>query len=371
MSDLEPIEPREAFHLWMDKQSGRKADETLSSYRYRVRPFIEWLEDRGIENINELDGRDILVFDAKRQERDVQQNTLNNQFKTIRLFLKFCADIEAVEQDLHKKVDPPSLSKNERVNQEKVPSERANRILEYLERFKYASRDHVLFLLLWRTTARLGAIRSLDLGDIYLEKEDIKRLRYQEDINVGGEIIDEILENVEIPFIYFRHRPDSDTPLKNRGGGGRPVNISEEVGEVLEAYIRVNRHEPSEDSDRRPLITTKKGKTARITKSGIRQRIYILTQPCRIDRECPHNRDVPTCEARDPGQESKCPSSRSPHRVRTGSITWHRDQGWPPEVLAERANTSVEMISDVYDQPEALKRMNSRREYLSELEENK
>ena len=371
MSNLEPIEPREAFELWMDKQSGRKAEETLQSYRYRVSPFVDWLEERGIENMNEIDGRDILVFDAQRQERDVQQNTLNNQFGTIRLFLKFCADIEAVDEDLPKKVDPPSLSKGERVNREKVPSERADRILEYLSRFKYASRDHVIFLLMWRTTARLGAIRALDIEDLYLEEDAVERLRYQEDINVDGEIIDEILENVDIPFIYFRHRPDSDTPLKNRETGGRPVNISEDVGEVIQAYINVNRNEGEDESGRHPLITTEKGKNARISKGGIRHRIYILTQPCQLDRDCPHGREIESCEAREHGYESRCPSARSPHKVRTGSITWHRDRGWPPEVLAEKANTSVEMINDVYDQPEQLKRMNSRREFLKNLEENK
>ena len=369
MTELQPMPPREAFELWMQRQQGRKADETLQSYHYRVEPFIDWLEERKIENLNDLDGRDILVFDAERQERDVQQNTLNNQFGSIRLFLKFAADIEAVDEDLPKKVDPPTLTKADRVNQEKVPSERAKRILEYLDRFEYASRDHVLFLLMWRTTARLGAIRALDVEDVYLETDDLERLRYQEDINVDGKVIDEILEDVEIPFLYFRHRPDQGTPLKNGAAGSRPVNLSEDVGEVLRAYIRVNRHEGEDENGRRPLITTQKGKNARISTGGIRHRIYILTQPCRIDRGCPHNREIESCEARKHGYESRCPSSKSPHKIRTGSITWHRDRGWPPEVLAEKANTSVEMIHEVYDQPEALKRMNSRRGFLENLDE--
>jgi site-specific recombinase XerD len=359
--------PREAFELWMQRQQGRKADETLASYRYRVRPFIDWLEDCGIDNLNDLSGRDILRFDAERQERDVQQNTLNNQFGTIRLFLSFCADIDAVDEELPKTVDPPLLSKDDRVNTEKLPSERATRILDRLSTYAYAGRDHVIMLLLWRTTARLGAVRGLDLEDLYLDEDAIERLRYQDDLNVGGEVIDEILGAVDPPFIYFRHRPDTGTPLKNGYGGERPVNISEDVAEVLRAYIDVNRVDVDEGG-RQPLLTTEKGDAGRISKSGIRQRVYILTQPCRFGGDCPHDREIETCEAREHGHESKCPSSRSPHRLRTGSITWHRDRGWPPEVLAEKANTSVQMINAVYDQPEQLKRMATRRSYLDNLD---
>ena len=367
--DLEPMQPREAFDLWMDQQRSRKADETLSSYRYRVEPFVDWLEEQGIDNLNDLTGRDILRFDAERQKRDVQQATLNNQYGTIRLFLAFCADIEAVPEELPDKVNPPSLSADDWVNREKLPSERAEAILENLRRYRYASRDHVLFLLLWRTTARLGSIRSLDVEDVYLDEDDVDRLQYQADLNIDGDLIEEILADVEVPFIYFRDRRESGTPLKKDASGERPVNITDEVGDVLRAYLEVNRVPGEEDSGRKPLLTTEKGTSARISKSGLRNRIYLLTQPCRFGGDCPHGREISECTAREHGKESQCPSSRSPHRIRTGSITWHRDRGWPPEVLAEKANTSVDMINRVYDQPEALKRMASRRSFLDNLDD--
>ena len=365
--DLEPIPPRKAFELWMDHQESRKADETLQSYRYRVEPFIEWLEDEGVENMNDVSGRSVILFDAERQTADVQQNTLNNQFGTIRLFLKFCADIDAVSEGLPEAVDIPTLTKGQRVNTEKLPQQRAERLLEKLSTYRYASRDHAIFLLMWRTTARLGAIRALDLEDVYLEEDDLDRLRFQEDVDDDG-VFASILENVSVPFVYFRHRPP-ETPLKNQFAGERPVNISEEVGDVLRAYINVNRTERDDDSGREPLFTTEKGETARISTSGIRNRLYRLTQPCRFGGDCPHDRVIDECEARYAGKESQCPSSRSPHRVRTGSITWHRDRGWPPEVLSEKANTSTELIKSVYDQPESLKRMQSRRAFLDQLDE--
>jgi hypothetical protein len=56
--------------------------------------------------------------------------------------------------------------------------------------------------------------------------------------------------------------------------------------------------------------------------------------------------------------------------MRTGSITNHRDRGWPLSELSDRANTSEELIEGVYDQPEQLIRGAVRREYLDKLDED-
>lgn len=368
--ELIPMAPREALDIWLERQQMDKADSTVQSYRYRVEPFVEFLEDeQGIENLNELNGRHLLRFDSmRRSSGDVQKNTLNNQLGTIRQFLEFAIKADAVEPGVASQVDIPHVSKDERINREKLPTQRAKDILAYLDRFEYASRDHVLAFLLWETGARAGAIRGLDLEDIYLEESDLDALRYQEDLDVGGSMLEQILEGVEVPFIYFRHRPETDTPLKKQGSGERPVNISDELGDVIRAYIRFQRTEVEDEHGRKPLLTSEKD-TGRISVSGIRIRAYELTQPCQVGKECPHDRDPQDCEARVHGQQSRCPSVRSPHKWRTGSVTWHRDRGWPPEEIAVKMATSVELVNSVYDQPEKLKRMAIRRQHLDTLYE--
>jgi len=367
--ELVPMAPREAFEIWLERQEMDKSESTIQSYRYRVRPFVEFLEEEGVDNLNDLNGRHVLRFDSmRRSSGDIQKNTLNNQLGTIRQYLEFGIRANAVEPAVASQVDIPQLSKDERINREKLPTQRAKDILEYLDRFEYASRDHVLAFLLWETGARAGSLRALDLEDVYLEEDDLDRLRYQEDLDVGESVLEEILGGVELPFVYFRHRPDEDTPLKKKYGGERPVNISEELGEILRAYIRYRRVEGSDENDRKPLLTSKKS-PGRITVSGIRIRAYELTQPCQVGKECPHDRDPADCEARVHGQQSRCPSVRSPHKWRTGSVTWHRDRGWAPEDIATKMATSVELVNSVYDQPEKLRRMAIRRENLDKLYE--
>ncbi|MXR51127.1 site-specific integrase [Halovenus sp. WSH3] len=354
--DLEPLDPHQALDMWLDRQRAEKSEETVQSYYYRVRQFADWLVEDGITNLNNLDGRDVFRYDSDRRADGLSKSALNNQLGTIKLFLDFCVDVEAAPADLPAKVEIPTLSKAERANEEKLSAERAETILENLERFDYASRDHAMFALAWHTGMRLGALRSLDLRDCYLVEDDLERLAHEDAIE------SEALDDVQVPFLYLRHRPDSDTPLKNSLEGERPVGLSEEIGQLLQDYIEVNRYEVTDSEGRKPLFSSQKG-TGRMLKGAIRSRFNIVTQPCRYG-VCPHDRDTDTCEALEHGYEARCPSARSPHRIRTGSITHHRDEGWPPEVLAERVNATPEVIRTHYDQPDLLKRMESRRDYL-------
>ena len=355
MSDLEPIDPGEALEMWLDRLEATRADETIASYGYRLQSFVEWCESEGIDNLNDLTSRDVFRYDSHRRSQDLRVTTLNTQFGTLKQWLHFCARIDAVDDSLPPKVEVPTVELADRVNDELLSAERAEVIRANLERYERATRKQAMFELMWHTGCRLGGVRGLDLGDCFFEDSDLERLRHQDDID------SEALENVELPFVYFRHRPT--TPLKNKREGERPVALSSEVAGRVREYIDVRRVERVDPNNRSPLFTTEKGDRARVSKSCIRREIYIMTQPCHYDG-CPHGRDVSTCKALEHGQEAGCPSSRSPHPIRTGAITHMRDEGWPPEVVAERVNATPEVIRAHYDHPDPIRRMQSRRKFL-------
>ena len=128
--DLQPLAPSEALEMWLDRQRSEKADASIQSYRYRINQFTEWCAENGTLNLNSLDGRDLFRFDSYRRRQDLSPSTLNNQLGTLRQFLAFCEDIEAVEAGLSAKLDVPELSKAERANTEKLTSTRAETIQE-------------------------------------------------------------------------------------------------------------------------------------------------------------------------------------------------------------------------------------------------
>ena len=356
--NLEPLSPGEGVELWLDHQRVERSDSTIKSYRYRLGPFLEWCERKRLENLNELSSRDVFRYEADRRGDDLSIPTLNNQIGTLKRFLEWAERIEAVEAGLTQKIKVPTSDEfSQKVNETKLDGRRAQEIIEQLDRFEYASRRHGMVLLLWHTGCRIGGLRALDVDDCYLDPEDLERLRHRDDID------SDITEEVNPPFLFFQHRPDTHTPLKNKWDGERPVAITEDVADVVETYIRVNRPDHLDPSGRRPLFTTERGDVGRVSKSSIRREVYIVTQPCRYG-DCPHGREPHDCEATDHGLESRCPSSRSPHPIRAGRITHLRDEGWPPEVVGERVDATPETIRLHYDLPDKIRRMQSRRDYI-------
>ncbi len=196
---------------------------------------------------------------------------------------------------------------------------------------------HALLETAWHTGARLGGLRALDLRDF----------------DRG----DRTLE--------FVHRPETGTPLKNKQNGERVVALNDRVAATISEYIQGDRWDNHDDHGRQPLFTSMQG---RPDPNTVRVWMYRATLPC-IRKECPHGVDPDFCEYRSHSKCSQCPSSRAPHHVRTGSITWHRDRGVPREVTADRVNASQDVIDEYYDKATKRERMeNRRRPHLSKLD---
>jgi len=52
--DLRPLDPDKALSMWLDRQRAEKSEETVQSYFYRVRQFVEWLDDEGMNATPEV-----------------------------------------------------------------------------------------------------------------------------------------------------------------------------------------------------------------------------------------------------------------------------------------------------------------------------
>lgn len=364
--DLEPLTPEGAREEWLARLDDL-SEATVRSYQDRTVHFLRFCEKYDVRNLNDLSTRHIKAYESERISDGLDVQTRKNEWGTLQRFLEYCEDLNAVRSEIPDAVVVPSPTKEERINTEKLPISRAEEILEGLERYRYATRQHVTFLLFWRTTMRLGALHSLDLEDVFLEESELERLRERyEEAGYPPSVIETMLSKAETPFVFPQNREETGTRLKNGNDGERVINVKDWVGDVLEDYIRVNRDDVTDEHGREPFITSQKG-NGRLSKSAIRNWMYILTQPCEFGGECPHDRDPETCEAREHGYGNKCPSSRSPHKIRTGSFTWHRDRGWPRRDLEEKANTSE---IDVYDQPEHLTRGAARRDLLDQLDDD-
>jgi len=340
MSDqeLKPLSPEEGVEMYLETRSTELAEESVENQKYRLKSFVQFCNEEEIDNLNELDGRKLNRYRSWRLEGKgdgydaVNKLTLKGNLSTLKLFLEFCASVDAVTDGLRERVIMPTLREEEESRDELLEPERAEKILENLEEFDYASRSHVIFMILWHTGMRLGSLRALDVDDFDYEERSLQ----------------------------LRHRPQTDTPLKNGEAAERPIAVGDFEAEVINKYIETNRPKVTDEYGRRPLIASDQG---RLTKTPIRNTVYHLTQPCEFG-DCPHGEEEQSCEHRKYSGLANCPSSRSPHCLRHGRLTKHRRDGDPLKVVSERCNASEEVIDRHYDERSEREKMEARREVL-------
>lgn len=332
--DPSEMHPRQAANRYLRRREADSTDKSIHGWEYRLKLFVEWCESVGIEQVGQLQGYDIDEYHEIRSA-EVAPATLEGDMWTLKMFSRFLEDIGAVDDGLADAVRIPDLDPEDRSNDEKLRAEDATALLRYYRNSDqhYGTRQHVFLELAWVTGARLGGLRGLDVRDFYPEEQ----------------------------YVEFRYRPP-ETPLKNKLRGERPVAIPQETVDALREYIAHHRYDVHDDEGRQPLLASARGRPGTNT---IRVWSYLATIPCTYG-DCPHGKDPETCQWTEYAHASKCPSSRSPHRIRTGVITYLLNQGWPPEDVAERVNATVKTIEQHYDKADPEQRRQRLRDRMEE-----
>lgn len=337
--DLEPITPTEAVELHLETVQSKNAAWTEQTHRSNLRPFIEWCrEEGGIDSLDELSGRDLFEYRIWRRDGNYSNgrvdtlapSTLDGELSTIRSFLRFAASIEAVHGDFHEKVPLLNLSGDDEVSDSFIRPDRVPDILEYLERYEYASRDHVAWTLFWHTGMRVSAARALDLRDLDLDGSS--------------------------PLVDIVHRPPA-TPLKNDKKSERVNRITKHTAIVLEDYVDGPRIDLVDDHGREPVLTTEHG---RVKSGTLRDAVYRWSRPCFVGKECPHGFDPDDCEYTYFAKRTQCPSARSPHDIRKARVTAYRNENVPRGVVSDRLDASEDVLDKHYDRASKREKANRR-----------
>ena len=333
--NLVPIEPQEAIEKYLTHRENEEvSDKTLQAHDYRLDHFARWCDIEGIESLTDLSVRNLQDFRHwRKNDGDLNNVTWHTQMVTFRVFIKWAENYQAVPTGFHERIDIPQLDPDEDARDEIFSQERAKNILEYLKKFEYASQKHTLFALLWHTGMRIGSARALDLRDFH-ERDQ---------------------------YIELHHRPESDTALKNRDNGERPISLGRPETEILADYIENIRPDVTDKAGRKPLFATSQGRAHRTT---LREKIYRIARPC-LYQACPHNRDPNDCEAAQKvDSASKCPSSFSPHTIRRSSITKWLSDDVPMEAVSDRMNANEEALEKHYDKRTEKGKMKQRKDYF-------
>ena len=335
--DPPDLSPREAMERFIDKKRVSNRESSVSSVYYRLKLFVEWCEEEGLDVIGDLTGWDLESYETHRRSRDLAPITLQKELLTLKNFLEYCERIEVAPDGLADRVEPPTVPQQKQSSDIRLAPEDALALIRAYRSKpgSFGERGHLLLELAWTSGARMGAIRGLDIRDV----------------------------DTETGTVRFHHRPDTGTPLKNGLDGERPIAIGADVCGVINRYISQYRDDVHDEHGRQPLLTTTRGRPSTTT---VRNWMYFATVPCHAG-PCPHERDPKKCDWLAYTQATHCPSSRAPHHVRTGAITWMRNRGMPVEVVAKRVNASVKVIEKHHDKENPDVELDERRREFASL----
>lgn len=279
--DLEPLSPEDALSRYLDSNPRENTEQTLTSHRSRLKPFIRWCEDHDIENLNNLTGRQVEAYASQLRGSDLAETTVRSRIRTLSVLLQYARDIEGVKPSLLEKIDIPTLSEGAGARDTMVSADEMETILSYLDKYEYASTAHTAIALMGKCGLRLSTLRALDCEDVHLDGDN--------------------------PHLRLSNRPETGTRLKNKNGSERWISISHDTASLLQDYLTEQRPDVTDESGREPLIATKYG---RISSSTLRKYVYMWTRPCVTSGDCPHGRNVSECAARQTDSEAyDCPSS--------------------------------------------------------------
>lgn len=334
---VNPAPLRDLRNRYLKERVTEVGQSSIANYGTTLRQFVDYLEDEHDVTLStELDSDYIQRFKEHRLEH-VKPITAKYDLITTRAFIKFCEELGTVIKDLHLTVRVPKLKDGEEVAERILSREEAEAILTHLQRYEYASQRHVTMHIFWKTGMRTSGLLALDVKDF-----DEHRL---------------VLE--------VRHRPDTETQLKNKKKSNRDVNITPDTAELIRDYIENNRDDVTDEYGRKPLITTIYGRPHRTT---IQRMVYTASRPCVYNGgECPFERDPGDCEATYAHSAVKCPGSVSPHALRRGYVTAARNAGQSRDVTSERVNMSVDILEKLYDAASVAEKAERRREAILDI----
>ena len=331
------LTPAKAVERFIAKRRNKNTEKTVRSYENRLRQFVRWTHEHDeIEVIRDLDGWLVDEYERFLDERGDAPSTVKGKLVALQELAKYCVQLDVVGDDLPDRIELPTLSKDEQTSDTKLAADDARLLLEH---YRESTRDygtihHVVLELMWHIGGRIGCFRSLDLGDYDTENRVLR----------------------------FRHRPP--TRLKDGTEHERDVALTEATADALDFYIERERDSKRDKNGRTPLLTTRFGRPA---ESTIQTWAYQATQPC-VATACPHNRQRDTCGYTEKSHASKCPSSRAPHAIRTGSITWQLNRGLSYVKVAERVASSPETIRRYYDKADYAEELARRRPDTNDLD---
>jgi len=302
---------------------------STGQYQRKLNYLQTYLADEArAETSDDLTSEDVERYDTWRKYESLSRDepladtTLRDDMYLFREFIQYLIEHRMAPVRFEKSVEIPEINygDGEGVDKKKLDPEIAKAALDYLRKYEYADTEHVSMELMLQSGPRKGGLIGRDVPDFDYEER------------------------------ILQYETQETTPLKNDEGSEREITLYGEVPEIIHDYLVDQRPAETDEEGREPLLTKGDG---RMSPSTLQKIAYKWTRPCMVGLDCPHDRDPEDCEAAQKNNSAfKCPSSRSPHHIRTGYITDQKNRGVSADGIEQRCDVSPRVQKLHYDLPD-------------------
>lgn len=148
------------------------AENTVASYRNDLSSFLNFLEEKNINDPSEIDSKSIIIFFTKLENIGLTSSSAARYFSSIKGFLNYLLANNYIKSNPIEKVSPPKLSKS-------LPGvlsfAEIEKILELPDTKEILGlRDKAILEVFYACGLRISELLSLKLSDLFLDEEMIR-----------------------------------------------------------------------------------------------------------------------------------------------------------------------------------------------------
>ena len=202
----------------VDRQAGNLTEGSLSFYRQKLRPFLDYLASQGITGPDKVKPTHLRRFLLTLQETDHTPGGQHAYYRAIRAFFNW------LEQEDELELNPIRRVKAPRVPEELLEPASLEHVRAMLEtcdkKTERGCRDRAIIMALLDTGARAGEMLALNIGDVDLNNGTVV-IRCGKGRKPRVTFLGARSLRVLMRYLRLRGRRESDAPLWATRDGNR------------------------------------------------------------------------------------------------------------------------------------------------------
>jgi len=209
----------ELFRNYLIVERGLSSN-SVSAYMTDLKLFVEFLDPRGIDSVNQIKKKDIIDFMFHEKQRAISSRTISRRLISIKLFFRFLQNEKYIKLNEAELIESPKLWRN---LPEVLSISEIERLMEQPDlTTAEGTRDRAILELMYATGMRISESANLKLADFNAESGTVickGKGNKERIIPVGSTAIDYVNRYIDMHRGRYVKRKSSPFLFVTRLGG--------------------------------------------------------------------------------------------------------------------------------------------------------